>query len=124
MAARPELAPDDANHILSSTSVVQKVYYHNRFVSDDKLEPAIKKPKNTLILYRTYDQKSTETIRMTEKPSAVLVNKISIAENNIQDGDSWSWKSLDKGGLLTIKHLSGNEIVVVGQPAAPLKGEF
>ena len=115
MAARPELVPDDANHILSSTSVVQKVYYHNRFVSDDKLEPAIKKPKNTLILYRTYDQKSTETIRMTEKPSAVLVNKISIAENNIQDGDSWNWKSLDNGGLLTINHLSGNEIVVVGK---------
>jgi len=114
MAARPELAPDNQNHILSSTSFVQSVQYANNFVSSDRLELAKKMSKNAVVQYRTYDNKSTETIRLTQKPSAVLLNNTEIPEAYKPGNDSWQWKALEKGGVLTVTHVSGNEVTVVG----------
>ena len=72
------------------------------------------KLKNTLIHYRTYDNKSTEIIRMTKKPDAVLVNESKILETNHPELEGWNWKPFEIGGLLTVRHLSGNRIAVMG----------
>ncbi|NEW84100.1 MAG: hypothetical protein GZ094_17265 [Mariniphaga sp.] len=114
MASKPELAPPDQNHLLSSTSVIQLMEYpptrnkkFSSMVPSDKL-------KNTLINYRTFDDKSTEIFRMTGKPSEVLVNQKPILENEQVNFEGWMWKSYEKGGVLTIRHLKGNKISVNG----------
>ncbi len=114
MASKPEMAPADQNHLLSSTSVVQMIEYpptKNKIFSSkvpsDKL-------KNTFINYRTFDDKSTEIFRMTGKPSEVLVNQKPILENEQVNFEGWMWKSYEKGGVLTIRHLKGNKISVNG----------
>ncbi len=113
MAWRPELAPADQNHLLSSTSVIQLMEYPpaiNKFWESDV--PEVKK-KNTLINYRTFDEKSVETIRMTIKPVSVLVNQKEIKESDQKGQEGWSWKPMEKGGLLTIRHFNGNRISVL-----------
>jgi hypothetical protein len=115
MAFKPELAPVDQNHLLSSTSVIQLMEYPmalGKFWGSDVPSDQI---KITLINYRTFDQKSTEIIRMTQKPEAVLVNNQQIPETKQIDSEGWSWKPLEKGGILTVRHWNGNRVVVIGK---------
>jgi len=117
MAFWPELAPADQNHLLSSTSVIQLMEYQPHINKSLALgRPIIPsdKVKNTLINYRTYDNQSKEIIRMTKKPVAVLVNQKNIPETDISEPEGWNWKSLEKGGLLTIRHLNGNRVAIMG----------
>ncbi len=112
MAACPELAPDDANHILSSASVVTSVRYH----SGDRRGPSRPDRESAgfigrpVVTYKTYDADSTEVLRMTAKPTAVYANKKQIAESN--EGEGWTWQPLTKGGVLQINHSSGQEVVI------------
>jgi hypothetical protein len=115
MAFRPELAPDDQNHILSSTSVVQNAKYHANTIQPLEIEVPADQAKNMLVSYRTYDNKSTEIIRLSIKPSAVTVNNKPIHETESSVSEGWGWKSLEKGGILTVRHLNGNEVVVLGK---------
>jgi len=108
MAFLPELAADDQNHILSSTSVIQMVKSNAQVEQEARADQA----KNTLIDYQTYDNQSTEMIRMTLKPGGVLVNKNKIQETEMNDAEGWSWKPLEKGGILTIQHKTGNQVKV------------
>jgi hypothetical protein len=115
MSFKPELAPAGQNHLLSSTSVIQLMEYTvaiNKFfgsgVPDDKL-------KNTLINYRTFDKKSTEIFRMTQKPESVLVNNKQIPEIEQLENEGWNWKPLEKGGVLTVRHWNGNRVIVLGK---------
>lgn len=113
MASWPELAPADQNHVLSSTSVIQLMEYPpsiNKFLVPDV--PA-DKVKNTLINYRTFDDQSTEIIRMTKKPGSVLVNRKEITESSDNESEGWSWMALSKGGILTIRHRNGNRVAVM-----------
>jgi len=115
MAFAPELAPSDQNHLLSSSSVIQLMEYpvsFNKFLTPEI--PADKLEKS-LLHYRTFDKKSIEVIRLTTKPATVFVNHQEIKEINVPDMEGWSWKPLQKGGILTIRHLNGNKILVVGQ---------
>ncbi len=112
MAWRPELAPADQNHLLSSTSVIQHAEYQpniNKFYNGPVPPEKIKK---TLVDYRTFDQKATEIIRLTGKPEEVTINKIPIPETNAQTEEGWSWKPFENGGVLTVRHLNGNEVAV------------
>ena len=77
------------------------------------LEVPADKVKNTLIHYRTFDNNSTEVFRLTQKPVTVLVNQKSISELKNRDGEGWTWKAMGVGGLLTIKHTSGNKIAIL-----------
>jgi hypothetical protein len=114
MALSPELAPADQNHLLSSTSVIQLMEYPASF--NKYLTPEIPADKlgKSLLHYRTFDEKSTEVIRLTTKPAAVLVNQHEIKETNNPDTEGWSWNPFAKGGILTIRHLNGNKILIVG----------
>jgi hypothetical protein len=115
MALKPELAPADQNHLLSSTSIIQLIEYPpalGKFWGSDI--PA-EKMKNTLINYRTFDNKSTEIIRMTQKPETVLVNNQQIPETEQTENEGWSWKPLGTGGILTVRHWSGNRVIVLGK---------
>jgi hypothetical protein len=67
----------------------------------------------TVIRYRTFDNKSTESIRLAVKPDKVLVNDKPVPETAADNDECWSWKPLKTGGLLTVRHQSGNNVSVM-----------
>jgi len=110
MATYPNLAPAE-DHILSSTSVVAQADYKGylkKFLSAsfNSIDTA-----KVRLFYRTFDGSGIETIRMKSKPSAVLLNDSPLKE--IPDGEGYSWAVLEKGGLLTVKRVKGNRVIVV-----------
>jgi hypothetical protein len=113
MAWRPELAPSDQDHLLSSASVIQLIEYPQNLNKSQMHETPVSNKDKTLVQYRTFDEKSTEILRMTAKPAGVMVNQKPIPENDTQNQEGWSWKSLGSGGILIIRHLNGNEISVM-----------
>jgi hypothetical protein len=90
-AAVPEWVPMDQDHVLRSTSAIQKIGY----------------AKNTIAI-RTFDKAGTVTIRMSAKPSVISIN----GSNKKENSDDWTWKRMAQGGLLTINYSGGNEIKI------------
>jgi hypothetical protein len=93
MAAMPELAPIDENHLLGSSSVVSNIIYTADSIS-----------------YTTYDNESSEVLRLVTRPEKILVNGKSLKESGLQEETGWSWTVLEKGGVLRIVHNDGNRI--------------
>lgn len=90
MAAMPQMAPSEEDHLLSSTSVIQNINY-----KDD-------------IHYNTYDDYGTEVFRLEQKPSSVLFN-----DKPAKNTQTYDWQALDKGGILTIKRTGSRNVTVV-----------
>lgn len=93
----PELSPADQNHLVNSTSVVRKEEY-----------------KPEMIKYETFDNQSTETLRLTAQPKEVWEGeeKVVVADTAIA-GDSCYWKPLKTGGILTITHRKTGKIRII-----------
>jgi hypothetical protein len=112
MAVEPELAPSDANHILSSTSVV----YQAGYAPDLNKRLAHEIPDNELetvkIFYKTFDTSSMEHIRMNAKPTKIFVWNNRLYERKDLNEEGWTWEPMESGGLLKIRHDSGNAIKV------------
>jgi hypothetical protein len=113
MAAIPALAPSDEEHILSSTSVVQEAAYaplpdkwYMNWLGKTDL-------KTIRIFYRTFDTTGTEQIRLLKKPSAVLLNLKPVTELKELTAQGFTWKALNKGGILTIKRENCDKVIVV-----------
>jgi hypothetical protein len=50
---------------------------------------------------------------LDSKPKSVTVKGRKINQINEVKKQGWSWKELNKGGVLTIRHESGNKIAIV-----------
>lgn len=90
MAAMPQFAPSDEDHLLSSTSVVQGVNYGEK------------------INYITYDTKGSEVFRLKSKPSNVLFGDKPPTPN-----ESFAWQQLDNGGILTVKRTQSRQVTIL-----------
>ena len=115
MAFLPELAPADQDHLLGSSSVIQLMEYTpviNKFYGGSV---PFEKVEKTLVHYRTFDSVSTEILRLKNKPESVTVNNMPVSETDSQAKEGWNWIPLEKGGVLTIRHINGNEIAVFGK---------
>lgn len=113
MGFMPELAPAGQNHLLSSTSIIQLMEYApeiNRFLVPDV---PVEMMKNTIVHYRTFDEKSTEVFRLTAKPSKIIIGNKEIFSNRNQQDDFYQWEELQSGGILTIHHTSANKIIIL-----------
>ena len=110
MATYPQLAPGE-DHILSSTSVIQQADYHGNLKK--YLAPFFDKvdTNKVRIFYRTFDDIGIETIKIKAKPSAVLLNDAPLKEGAEMEG--YTWQPLDKGGLLLVRRLKGNRVIVI-----------
>lgn len=86
LAAVPEWAPADQDHLLRSTSVVQTISYS---------------PKR--LYYATFDADAVDVLRMTAKPRRVLVGGATLKEGRTLDDSGWTWENLKKGGVLRIR---------------------
>lgn len=112
MASMPELAPDDVNHILSSTTIISRADYAPFFNKYNVKDFPFEEEAQMKIYYQTFDNKSVETIRMTSKPSQIYQGDKLMQQMENLNGDGWSWKAYAKGGLLTIKHSLSNKIKI------------
>jgi hypothetical protein len=95
MAAIPEWAPADENHLLRSTSVVQKISYGDKAIE-----------------YKTFDEDAMDVLRLTAKPKKITANDKPISERHDLETEGWTWKPLAKGGVLRIKHSSGPNVSI------------
>jgi hypothetical protein len=112
MATYPRLAPV-ANHILSSTSVIQQADYKGNFKK--YLAPSFDKPdtNRVLVYYRCFDNHGTESIKLTAKPSGVLLNDTPLKEDEKIEAEGYSWNALDRGGVLTVRRFKGNTVIIL-----------
>lgn len=95
MAVRPDLSPENENHLLGSSSVVRSIRY-----SDSSID------------YQTYDTVSTEILRLTTKPSAVKMGNIRLPETEDMELQGWSWLPLESGGVLKINKKEKTEVSI------------
>jgi len=113
MAACPELAPSSADHILSSTSVIQQADYKgqaNKFLVPYVNVDDINK---VMFYYRAYDSTGTETVRMQVSPAKVLLNGKPLMEVSDERQEGYQWIPFGKGGVLRIHRLQGIEVTVL-----------
>jgi hypothetical protein len=96
MAAAPQLAPDNEDHLLRTSSIVNNIRY----------QPAA-------ISYRIFDNASREIFRLTSKPDEVRVNGKVLQRTSDVSGAGWSWQPLDKGGILRINQSQGNHVEIL-----------
>ena len=112
MAAKPELAPADENHILHSTSILNLVDYAGNFNKTLSNDVPLGDLNKVSIYYRSTSKSGTETIRMSAKPSKVLIEKKEAKELQKLDAEGYSWTAMKQGGLLKIRHESGGEVTI------------
>ena len=96
IAAIPEWSPAGENHLLKSTSVIQDIQYQPHRIE-----------------YKTFDSSAVEVLRLTVKPASVKVNTSKINPAKKPGELGWYWRSLDSGGVLTIRHDNGNQIEIL-----------
>lgn len=106
MAAAPELAPNE-NHLISTTSVVQRIIYHGQFYKFHF--PPVKDSGAIVLRYSVYDNEGEEMVRLVQKPSAVWFGDN--ATNST--GGTYEWKPLIKGGFLIIKRKETNNVTIL-----------
>jgi hypothetical protein len=113
MAACPELAPSFADHILASSSVIQQADYRGQ--ANKFLVPFIKPDiaSRVRVFYRAFDGSGTEVIRMTRKPSKVLLADKPMAESSDQGAEGFVWTPLLRGGWLRIHRSHGTEVTIL-----------
>jgi len=95
LAAIPEWVPV-GNHLLKSTSAVQKIKYEANKIS-----------------FTTFDNQSEVVLRLVSKPKSVTVSGKVLKQLSQPGGDGYVWKALNKGGVLKLKYSNGNDVVVL-----------
>ena len=98
MGAIPEFAPAGANHILRSSSVVQKVTYAARNVE-----------------YRTFDAAATEVLRLRFKPSRVTAGGAALKERSDTREAGYTLQPLPGGDwVVRVRHVNSGDINLGG----------
>ena len=110
MAVFPMLAPVE-DHILSTTSVIQQADYNDHFKKYLSVEFSKPDTSKVRVYYRTYDDDGIEILKLINKPSAVLLNDLPLKE--VTAGEGYSWTTLEKGGVLSVRRKNGNRVIVV-----------
>jgi hypothetical protein len=90
MAAAPQLAPENEDHLLRSSSIIKNILYTKEKIT-----------------YTAYDTASQEKFRLTEKPRMVKVKGKNFKQTAEPGAEGWSWQALDKGGILIIHKTNG-----------------
>jgi hypothetical protein len=99
MGAIPEIAPKGHDHILRSTSVVQKVTY-----ADQSLQ------------YRSFDKASSEVLRLSFKPSRVTAGGAALKERTDLNDEGYTIQSLPGGDYaVRVRHANTSEISISGR---------
>ena len=69
--------------------------------------------KTIRIFYRTFDSAGIEQIHLLNKPSSILLNLKPANELKELSGQGFTWKALNKDGILTIKRENCDKVIIV-----------
>jgi hypothetical protein len=98
LGAVPAFAPIAQDHLLRSSSVVQKVKYGNRSVE-----------------YRTFDTVGTDVLRLSFKPNRVTAGGTPLAERNDIKEEGYTVQPMAGGDyVVRVRHTRSNEITLSG----------
>jgi len=111
MDADPSLAPAGEDHILSSTSVIQEADYSGHLRKFYALPFENIDSNKVSLFYRPYDSLGTEKIRLTKKPSAVLLESKPL--NTSKTGEGYEWIPMRSGGLLIVRRMHGRKVILM-----------
>jgi len=99
LGAIPEFAPIGQNHILRSSSVVQKVKYGARSVE-----------------YVTFDDSGTAVLRLNFKPVRVLAGTKPLHERSSLQESGYTVRALAGGNFVVrVRHAESKEVAVLGR---------
>ncbi len=96
MAAVPEWAPADENHLLRSSSVIKEIQYGKKQIN-----------------FTTFDNSSKEVLRLIKKPLSVTVDKKTLNETKNATEEGYTWQPLKIGGVLKLNHTNGNVVKII-----------
>jgi hypothetical protein len=65
------------------------------------------------ISYTIYDPESDDVLRLVSKPKSITINGKVLVETKDINKTGWTWKPLDKGGVLKIMHSGGENIDIM-----------
>lgn len=100
MGALPDLAPAGENHLLRSSTIVQKVRYDARKIS-----------------YRTFDTAGVEVLRLSFKPKRVACGAAVLVERGDLHEPGYTVEPVARGDYIVRIHQDGStEVVVEGDP--------
>jgi hypothetical protein len=98
MAAIPAFAPKGQNHLLGSSSVVQKVSYGDRSVA-----------------YRTFDREAREVLSLHFKPVQVTAGGVTLHERQDLKSEGYTIQPLGGGDYaVRVHHVNSNEVSIKG----------
>jgi len=98
LGAMPEFAPIGQDHLLRSSSVVQKVQYGNRSVE-----------------YRTFAKSGTEVFRLSFKPVHVMAGGAALTQRSDLKEEGYTVQPLQGGDyVVRVHHTRSNELTVRG----------
>ncbi len=96
MGAVPEFAPIGENHLLRSTSIVNKVAYRKGSIE-----------------YQTFDKVGTEVLRVNFRPVCVMAGDSRLSEHDDLKDDGYSLRELPGGDYeVQLRHVQSNELSV------------
>lgn len=96
VGAVPGFAPVGENHLLRSTSVVQKVSYKERSIA-----------------YRTFDPQAGEVLRLNFKPTQVVSGGVALPERHDLKDEGYVLQPLEGGDYVVhVRHVKSNEVSV------------
>ena len=93
MAAIPEWAPDNENHVLRSSSVLQSIRYSDRIIE-----------------YKVYDQQSIEELKLIKKPTKIMAGRKELQQVSDIQREGWLWDK--QRNVLKINHQQASEIII------------
>jgi len=95
MAFLPELAPAGENHLLSSTSIIQKIKYETNKIS-----------------FTTFDSDSEILLRLASEPKSVMVSGKPLNKLDQLIGNGYTWKKIGNDGVMKLKYSHGTEVLI------------
>jgi len=99
MGAIPELAPVGQNHLLQTSTVVQRVQYGERSLH-----------------YWTFDKDGTEVLRLAYRPARVTAGSQFLGQRDDLAGEGYTIESLPGGDyVVRIRHIQSSEVQVMGK---------
>jgi len=95
MAFLPELAPAGENHLLSSTSIIQKIKYETNKIS-----------------FTTFDSDSEILLRLASEPKSVMVSGKPLNKLDQLIGNGYTWNKIGNDGVMKLKYSHGTEVLI------------
>jgi hypothetical protein len=97
MGALPELAPMGEDHILRSSSAIQRVSYG---------------PKR--VWYKTFDTEAVSVLRLGFKPTRILAGTAPVLERNDLREAGYTIEASGKDYIVRVRHTASSEVTVEG----------